>query len=271
MKYIFCSLFLIFSATVLFAQTPTKESVEKLLVLRNEPELYKTINAQYKLDIEKWVRDSFKNRKLSPEQQKLVDACVQKSTATFDELAGWEREKEVLINSRLKNYDQKEVDHLIAFYETPESREVVLKSPVIWQEFRDAHRQCVIEADNMIKKSIAQTTRQIDSETKSYSWVHYMVYGLIALGGLVVILGKVKTQYAEDKAWVCLLKLIGYCVVLFSLVEAFIRYFEAWHYRNGNLYVGLFRGGSAWLLVGLLIAALLVRYVIRKIKCDRSY
>lgn len=130
---------LVLLSTVFFtlsanATQPTSSSIDLLLsVTKTE----KTLDSMYFLvekSMHQYLAESLKDKNLSPNQKRLIDAAPSKFTQVMREEMSWEMMRPLYIQIYQESFTQEEIDGLIAFYKSPAGSAFVEKMPVVMQK-----------------------------------------------------------------------------------------------------------------------------------------
>ena len=138
MYKLFALLLLAAAALPAHAQAPSNASIEKLLAVTDSDAISRSIIEQTKGMMRNSLAQSLGKRQMSPAQRKDAERIMGEFTDKVaqlmqEELAGPSM-KEATISVYKESLSQKEVDDLIAFYESPTGRIVIEKMPMIAQK-----------------------------------------------------------------------------------------------------------------------------------------
>ena len=130
-------LFLAFSLTLALAAhaaPPTPESIETLLTLTKAEAILDTVYANMDSIMRQSMNEALKGQKLTPEQQKFIDAAPAKFARVMREEMSWEKMRPLYVQIYRESFTQDEIDGLIAFYRTPAGDALVKKMPAVMQK-----------------------------------------------------------------------------------------------------------------------------------------
>ena len=108
----------------------SRESVEQLMVLTDVSKMMETMQGQ--------VSNMFNNMatqmNISDEERPAFQKYMGKLDVLFKEQMTWQQFKDPMISVYLKHFNQKEVDGLIAFYQSEVGRSMTQKMPLVMQD-----------------------------------------------------------------------------------------------------------------------------------------
>lgn len=110
-----------------YAQDSKRESVEELLRVTNMDSMIDGMYGQMTQMTEGMGRQFG----VKPDEQPIFDAYLNKVFAAMKEDMSWKKMKEPMIDLYLKHFTEKEVQDMLAFYESETGRSMVAKMPVI--------------------------------------------------------------------------------------------------------------------------------------------
>lgn len=120
-------MFLSFS---IYAQDSKRESAEELLRVSNMDSMidgmYGQMNQMF-VGLEEQLD-------IKPDEQPIFDAHMNKLITLLQEDMSWEKIKEPLIDIYLKHYTEKEIQDMLAFYQTETGRSMVSKMPLVMND-----------------------------------------------------------------------------------------------------------------------------------------
>lgn len=120
----------IFLSFSVYAQDSKRESVEELLRVSNMDSMidgmYSQMNQMF-VGLEEQLD-------IKPDEQPIFDAHMNKLITILQEDMSWEKFKEPLIDIYLKHYTEKEIQDMLAFYQTETGRSMVSKMPLVMND-----------------------------------------------------------------------------------------------------------------------------------------
>lgn len=142
-------------------QQPSKESVKKLLELRQEKQTYQSL-----------VADKFSVAKLPlnlDKQTNIIVDLIENQQKAFLKALDWNELEPELIKLYQDIYTQAEVDAQIQFYSSPEGQSIVKKNPQFFQQSQAimAKRLASVSAETQenTNKAIKQLMKTVYSES----------------------------------------------------------------------------------------------------------
>jgi hypothetical protein len=122
---------LFLASTACWSAPPTRESVLTLMeVIKAESmmdQAYSSVDQMFK----QAMAQETAGRKLTEEQQRLVDAMPAKITALMREEMSWTKMEPIYVGIYQETFTQEEIDGLIGFYRSPVGQSFVAKMPVV--------------------------------------------------------------------------------------------------------------------------------------------
>ncbi|HET7868584.1 MAG TPA: DUF2059 domain-containing protein [Burkholderiaceae bacterium] len=116
------------------AAPASEESVEKLLVATKVESMLDTLYTGMEQTMRQVMKQSIQGKKVSPEQQSVLDAVPVKFAAFMREEVSWQKLKPAYVQLYRETFEQEEIDGLIAFYASPTGQAFVNKMPVVMQK-----------------------------------------------------------------------------------------------------------------------------------------
>jgi hypothetical protein len=165
MKRILACLFLILAAPPTWAgdAPPTVESLRGLLEMTGSRKMLDTFKTQMESSMRAGMRQGLGGAQLNPEQQKIVDDMQVRLTAVLMETMDWGYLEPMMIDVYTKNFTQREVDGMVAFYRSEAGAALISKMPVVMQEIMQSAQA---RAATMLPK-IQQIQREAFEELKA--------------------------------------------------------------------------------------------------------
>jgi len=133
MKRIFVALAFVATSFLAQAAAPTPQSIEKLLALTQAEKVIDAIKPQINASMKAGINQALKGHTPSTEEQKVIDDYVARSTKIMDEVLTMDRLKPLYVQLYTQYFNQKEIDGLIAFYQSPAGKSMLTKMPQLMQ------------------------------------------------------------------------------------------------------------------------------------------
>lgn len=110
-----------------YAQDSKRESVEKLLRVTNMDSMVDSMYGQ----MSRMVEGMGKQLGVKPDEQPIFEAYMNNVFSAMKEEMSWEKMKDPMIDIYLKHYTEKEIQDMLAFYESETGRSMVAKMPEV--------------------------------------------------------------------------------------------------------------------------------------------
>lgn len=139
---------LAFALNVSAKTDPHRAAVEKLLSLTNQDQLINQALDQVKqLTLKQFQQ--FLPSETTPGQQAIIEKHYNKMFEVVKAEMSWSKMKEDFIQIYISNFTEKEINEVIAFYETPIGKKFIEKTPVIMQQSTEISQKYTL---NMMPK-----------------------------------------------------------------------------------------------------------------------
>jgi len=102
------------------------------------------------------IKSQFNPESFPLEQRPMVAKSLNDMLTVFDEEFSWEVMKPVFAAAYVKNFSEKEIREVIAFYRTPTGQKLLAKTPLITQETTTFTQQALAKAMTKIKAIISE-------------------------------------------------------------------------------------------------------------------
>ncbi len=127
------------------AEPANVQSVEKLLQLTNGPVLARSMRAS----VEPMLRNAFQQsigqqaggKKPTSAQQQAMGKLDERFNTLMNEEFSWEKLKPQIVQMYAQTFEQKEVDDIIAFYQTPSGQALLRKTPMVMNKTINGSQQ----------------------------------------------------------------------------------------------------------------------------------
>lgn len=122
---------LVLASTSCWSAPPTRESVLALLEVTRAESMLDQAYANMDQMIRQSMAREAAGRRLTEEQQRLVDAMPAKVGALMREEMSWAKLQAIYVGIYQDTFDQEEIDALITFYRSPVGQSFVSKMPAV--------------------------------------------------------------------------------------------------------------------------------------------
>ncbi len=128
------ALLILLSPALYSAETPpTDASLKKLLEVAQVHQTVDAMMAQIDTMMQNMFQQITAGQKVSPEMAKMFEKSRADVKEVFKETMSWEKLEPMYMRVYRKSLTQSEVDGMVAFYQTPAGKAVIIKMPVILQ------------------------------------------------------------------------------------------------------------------------------------------
>jgi hypothetical protein len=154
-----------------FAQAPSKESIERLLVVTDSEKLVGSIFQQVDGMMKTSMDQAMRGRDLPPEAQQFADNFRAKMVAMMKEELSWDKMKALYVQVYSESFNQEEIDGLIAFYESKAGKAFVAKMPTVMQKTMMLTQQKMAPMMQKMQQSMREAMQEVQAmkEKKSDS------------------------------------------------------------------------------------------------------
>jgi len=115
------------------AAPATPESIEQLLTLTRAEGILDAVYANMDQIMRQAMAESLKGQKITPEQQRFIDAAPARFARVVREELSWDKLRPMYVQIYQQSFTQEEIDALTAFYRTPAGMAFVAKMPAVMQ------------------------------------------------------------------------------------------------------------------------------------------
>jgi hypothetical protein len=130
---------LLLSASIACSAAPAStESINTLLTVTKVEALIGAMHGQVEQMMGQAMTQTLGSRKISEEQQRVIDAARKQFSIVMKEELSWARMKDIHISIYQETFTQEEIDGQIAFYRSPAGVALVDKMPVVMQKSASA-------------------------------------------------------------------------------------------------------------------------------------
>lgn len=155
-----CSLFAGVSA---FAAEPSRESIEKLLVVTDVEKLLTSMQGQIETLLKTTMDQAFQGKVLPPEARQFSESFQRKMVVNLKEELSWEKMKALYMRIYVETFTQEEIDGMIAFYVSPAGKALVAKMPAVMQKTMTLTQERMAPMLENMQRSIQDTIREIET------------------------------------------------------------------------------------------------------------
>jgi hypothetical protein len=159
-----CALFL---ATPLFAQTASKESINRLLKAANAEQMLTNIHAQLDNTMKAAMTQALKSQNAGADAQQYADAFSKKMSDEVKAELSWEKMRDLYQQVYAESFTQEEVDGLIAFYESPAGKAFVAKMPTVMQKSMVLMQQRMAPMVERLQRSLQETVLEVQKKNNN--------------------------------------------------------------------------------------------------------
>lgn len=159
MKHILSCVILILSLNAVAAQENQKrEQVVELMNLMNMPSIMDSMYAQ----MEVMMQNTSKDLGVKPSEQPILDRYYAKTTRIMREEMSWEKMEPHIVDLYVRNFNEKEISDMLAFYKTDTGRSVLKKLPLLMQESMQFAEQMV----KAFLPRLQEAAKELESELR---------------------------------------------------------------------------------------------------------
>jgi hypothetical protein len=141
----------------------SEESVRKLLEVT---ESRKRLDGMWQSDdgrMQTTMSQALGDRKLTDEQQKMLNDLRAKVVKIMKEEMSWEFMESFMIEVYTKSFTQEEIDGMLAFYATPAGRSLITKMPHVMQRSMEAMQERLAVIIPRIQELQKETLAQVSA------------------------------------------------------------------------------------------------------------
>lgn len=124
------------------AQQVDKTTVEKLLEVTNAKSMIDLVHAQLQEQFSQWP----KQLGVKEDEQAIVEKYLLKINDMMKSEFSWERIQPQIIDIYTANFTQKEIEDILAFYQTDSGRSLLTKMPVVAQSSMQLSNDMLVSA-----------------------------------------------------------------------------------------------------------------------------
>lgn len=113
------------------AAEPSAASVERLLTITRSEAVLEQMYGNFEQAMRAGMQQAVGNRRLTAQQQAILDAAPAEFAAVMREELGWARLKPLYVGIYRESFTQAEIDGMLAFYATPAGQAMIEKLPQV--------------------------------------------------------------------------------------------------------------------------------------------
>lgn len=140
-KLIFILLVLLHSAFANADDSAKRESIEKLLNVMNVDSMIESMYSQ----MEQMYPQIAKDMRFTKSEQHIFNKFMSNVAKAMKEEITWEKLKEPIIGIYMKHYSEKEINDLLAFYNTETGQSIIKKMPIVMKDSMMVSQTMLIE------------------------------------------------------------------------------------------------------------------------------
>ena len=112
----------------------------------------------------KLMQSMFPGAKITPEQQKDVDAFMGKIMGMVQTEASWPKLEPQFTEIYATTYSESEIDGLIAFYKSPTGQEMVAKQPELLTKSQAVTQNIMVNLQPQMRDAVLQFAREMQAK-----------------------------------------------------------------------------------------------------------
>lgn len=141
-----------------------REKIHEMFRLAHIDQTMTQAMAQQADQIPKLMHTMFPEAKATPEQQKDIDAFLQRVLAMVHESANWQKLEPQFTDIYASTYQESEIEGLIAFYKSPVGQEMVNKQPEILQKSQAVTQSMMVELQPKLREVVMQFAQDMQKK-----------------------------------------------------------------------------------------------------------
>ena len=159
-RILFVFFIALFSASV-HAAPVQDASIEKLLTLTDAKKIHESIISESDELIDSSIKPMLHRDKMTPEQQQLMDSFLAKYKAIIKDELSWKKMLPAYIQIYRDTFTEKELNELIAFYESPTGQMFIKKTPVILDKTSKVMQQKMVSILTRMDSVLSETMKEM--------------------------------------------------------------------------------------------------------------
>lgn len=134
-------IYLLLACALAHAAPPSKESIERLLIVTEAEKLVTAMPQQIETVMKANMDQALSGQVMPAEAREFAESFRKKMMAGVMEELSWPKMKDLYLEIYGETFTQEEIDGLIAFYESPAGKAFVVKMPLVMQKSMTAMQQ----------------------------------------------------------------------------------------------------------------------------------
>ena len=143
---------------------PTEASVRQLLEASQVHKMLDTMMGQMDQLMNQMMQQVTQGQTVSPTVQKQIDAGRSEARSMVKELLDWSKLEPMYLRVYQKSFTQKEVNDLIAMYQTPGAQALITKMPIVMQNTIGEMQPLMQPVIERMRRTQQQVMAQIQAE-----------------------------------------------------------------------------------------------------------
>lgn len=164
MRRLFFIFLLAMLASPVFAAPVQDASIEKLLSLTDAKKLHDSVIADSDEIVDSTLKPMLMREKTTPEQTAFVDSFLTKYKKIIRDELSWEKMMPSYIRIYRETFTEKELNDLIAFYESPTGKMFVKKTPVILEKTSSVMQQKMVSILSRMNAMLEERMKQMPAK-----------------------------------------------------------------------------------------------------------
>ena len=164
MRRLFFIFLLAMLASPVYAAPVQDASIEKLLSLNYAKKLHDSVIADSDEIVDSTLKPMLMREKTTPEQTAFVDSFLMKYKKIIRDELSWEKMMPSYIRIYRETFTEKELNDLIAFYESPTGKMFVKKTPVILEKTSSVMQQKMVSILSRMNAMLEESMKQMSAK-----------------------------------------------------------------------------------------------------------
>ncbi len=164
MRRLFFIFLLAMLASPVYAAPVQDASIEKLLSLTDAKKLHDSVIADSDEIVDSTLKPMLMREKTTPEQTAFVDSFLMKYKKIIRDELSWEKMMPSYIRIYRETFTDKELNDLIAFYESPTGKMFVKKTPVILEKTSSVMQQKMVSILSRMNAMLEESMKQMSAK-----------------------------------------------------------------------------------------------------------
>lgn len=164
MRRLFFIFLLAMLASPVYAAPVQDASIEKLLSPTDAKKLHDSVIADSDEIVDSTLKPMLMREKTTPEQTAFVDSFLMKYKKIIRDELSWEKMMPSYIRIYRETFTEKELNDLIAFYESPTGKMFVKKTPVILEKTSSVMQQKMVSILSRMNAMLEESMKQMSAK-----------------------------------------------------------------------------------------------------------